>query len=432
MLKRKITDKLLEWKSQKKNECLMVKGARQIGKTYTIRHFGKENYKSYIEINFEENPNYKEIFDGSLEVNELIQKISLLIPNVEFIENDTLIFFDEIQSCPQARTSLKFWALDNRYDVIGSGSLLGINYKEVSSFPVGYERQIEMHSLDFEEFLWGLGISDDVISNLKTYFEKPSQIPESIHSSMTTYLRKYMIVGGMPAVVNKYLETNNFNEVHSQQQMILNEYLNDIAKYAPTSDKPKARNCYLSIPQQLAKENTKFQFSVVEKKGTSRKYANSLDWLRDANLIRYCYNVSLPEFPLAAYIKTDQFRIYVNDIGLLISMYGYEMKNAIFTDSLKGHAKGGIYENLMADFLLKKDYPLIHYNSSNGSQEIEFFIEQNSKIVPIEVKSKQGSTTSLNKILENEDVEKGYKFTNTNAGIDGKKITLPLYLAMFL
>ena len=432
MLKRKITDKLLEWKSQKKNECLMVKGARQIGKTYTIRHFGKENYKSYIEINFEENPNYKEIFDGSLEVNELIQKISLLIPNVEFIENDTLIFFDEIQSCPQARTSLKFWALDNRYDVIGSGSLLGINYKEVSSFPVGYERQIEMHSLDFEEFLWGLGISDDVISNLKTYFEKPSQIPESIHNSMTTYLRKYMIVGGMPAVVNKFLETNNFNDVHSQQQMILNEYLNDIAKYAPTSDKPKARNCYLSIPQQLAKENTKFQFSVVEKKGTSRKYANSLEWLRDANLIRYCYNVSLPEFPLAAYIKTDQFRIYVNDIGLLISMYGYEMKNAIFTDSLKGHAKAGIYENLMADFLLKKDYPLIHYNSSNGSQEIEFFIEQNSKIVPIEVKSKQGSTTSLNKILENEDVEKGYKFTNTNAGIDGKKITLPLYLAMFL
>lgn len=432
MLKRKITDKLLEWKSQKKNECLMVKGARQIGKTYTIRHFGKENYKSYIEINFEENPNYKEIFDGSLEINELIQKISLLIPNVEFIENNTLIFFDEIQSCPQARTSLKFWALDDRYDVIGSGSLLGINYKEVSSFPVGYERQIEMHSLDFEEFLWGLGISDDVISNLKTYFDKPSQIPESIHNSMTTYLRKYMIVGGMPAVVNKYLETNNFNDVHSQQQMILNEYLNDIAKYAPTSDKPKARNCYLSIPQQLAKENTKFQFSVVEKKGTSRKYANSLDWLRDANLIRYCYNVSLPEFPLAAYIKTDQFRIYVNDIGLLISMYGYEMKNAIFTDSLKGHAKGGIYENLMADFLLKKDYPLIHYNSSNGSQEIEFFIEQNSKIVPIEVKSKQGSTTSLNKILENEDIEKGYKFTNTNAGIDGKKITLPLYLAMFL
>lgn len=432
MLKRKITDKLLEWKSQKKNECLMVKGARQIGKTYTIRHFGKENYKSYIEINFEENPNYKEIFDGSLEVNELIQKISLLIPNVEFIENETLIFFDEIQSCPQARTSLKFWALDNRYDVIGSGSLLGINYKEVSSFPVGYERQIEMHSLDFEEFLWALGISENVISNLKTYFDNPTKIPESIHSSMTTYLRKYMIVGGMPAVVNKYLETNNFNDVHSQQQMILNEYLNDIAKYAPTSDKPKARNCYLSIPQQLAKENTKFQFSVVEKKGTSRKYANSLDWLRDANLIRYCYNVSLPDFPLVAYIKQDQFRIYVNDIGLLISMYGYEMKNAIFTDSLKGHAKGGIYENLMADFLLKKDYPLIHYISNNGSQEIEFFIEQNSKIVPIEVKSKQGSTTSLNKILENEDVEKGYKFTNTNAGIDGKKITLPLYLAMFL
>ena len=432
MLKRKITDKLLKWKSEKKNECLLIKGARQIGKTFSVREFGNKNYKSFVEINFEENPEYKNIFDGSLEVNELIQKISLKIPNVKFIENNTLIFLDEIQACPKARTALKFLAQDNRYDVIASGSLLGINYKEVSSYPVGYERQLEMHSLDFEEFLWALGISETVICNLKTYFDNPTKIPSSIHDSMTTYLRKYMIVGGMPAVVDKYLETNNFNDVHNTQQMILNEYLNDIAKYAPTSDKPKARNCYLSIPQQLAKENTKFQFSVVEKNGTSRKYANCLDWLRDANLIRYCYNVSLPEFPLVAYVRTDQFRIYVNDIGLLIAMYGYEMKNAIFTDSLKGHAKGGIYENLMADFLLKKDYPLIHYISSNGREKIEFFIEQNSKIVPIEVNSKQGSTTSLNKILENEDIEKGYKFTNTNTGKDGKKITLPLYLAMFL
>ena len=287
MLKRKITERLLEWKNTKDKECLLVKGARQIGKTFIIEDFARKNYKHFVEINFEQHPEMKAIFDGSLSVPELIQRITLFMPDAEFVPHETLLFLDEIQSCPQARTSLKFWAIDNQFDVIATGSLLGINYKEVSSYPVGYERQMDMFSLDFEEFLWALGVKESLIDGLRGHFTSGEAIDSLINDKMMSYLREYMAVGGMPAVVNKFVETHNFNLVHAEQSKILADYMNDIAKYAPTADKPKARNCYLSIPSQLAKENTKFQYSVVEKKGTARKFANSLDWLRDANLIAF-------------------------------------------------------------------------------------------------------------------------------------------------
>lgn len=432
MLKRKITSRLLEWKNTKDKECLLVKGARQIGKTYIIEDFGRNNYKHFIPINFEQDPEMKTIFDGNLSVPELIKRITLFIPDAEFVPHETLLFLDEIQSCPQARTSLKFWAIDNQYDVIATGSLLGINYKDISSYPVGYERQIDMHSLDFEEFLWALGIKENLIDDLRENFVSGKPVDSVINDKMMSYLREYMAVGGMPAVVNKYIETNNFNLVHAEQTKILADYMNDIAKYAPAADKPKARNCYLSIPSQLAKENTKFQYSVVEKKGTARKFVNSLDWLRDANLIAFCHNVSVVEFPLAAYVKPEQFRIYVNDIGLLVAMYGFEMKRAVVENTLDTYAKGGIYENLMADFLLKKDIPLYYYCKENNSVEIEFLMEHNAKPVPIEVKSKRGATASLNIVLGKPNIEMGYKFGASNVGIDGKKKTLPLYMAMFL
>ena len=432
MLKRKITDRLFEWKTTKDKECLLVKGSRQIGKTFIIEDFARKHYNHFVEINFEQHPEMKAVFDGSLSVPELIQRITLFMPDAEFVPHETLLFLDEIQSCPQARTSLKFWAIDNQYDVMATGSLLGINYKEVSSYPVGYERQIDMFSLDFEEFLWALGVKENLIGGLREHFMSGEAIDTVIHERMMAYLREYMAVGGMPAVVNKFVETHNFNLVHAEQSMILADYMNDIAKYAPTADKPKARNCYLSIPSQLSKENTKFQYSVVEKKGTARKFANSLDWLRDANLIAFCHNVSTIEFPLAAYAKEDQFRIYVTDIGLLVAMYGFEMKRAIVDDTLAGPAKGGIYENLMADFLLKKGLPLYYYCKENNSVEVEFLIERDAKPVPIEVKAKRGTTTSLNIVLNKPNIEIGYKFGAGNVGIEGKKITLPLFMAMFI
>ena len=432
MLRRKFYSYLTEWKSSKKNECLLVKGARQIGKSFIIREFGKANYEQYIEINFEESPEVKAAFEGNLSVDELIRKISLFKEGVSFNPGKTLLFFDEIQSCPQARSSLKFWAQDGRFDIIASGSLLGLNYREVSSFPVGYERQVEMHSLDFEEFLWAKGIGEDVIADLKNHFDEFIPVEKSINEKMQQILREYMVVGGMPAVVNSFLETNNYNEVHKTQMMILDAYLNDIAKYAPTRDKPKARNCYLSIPRQLAKENTKFQYGIVENGGTARKYANSLDWLRDSNIVRYCFNVVPPQFPLAAYVRQEQFRIYTNDIGLLIAMFGYEMKAAIVNDTLTGPVKGGIYENLIADFLLKKDIPLHYFKRDDSSSEVEFLLEKNSAVVPIEVKSHKGETSSLDALLKKDEIEKGYKIMNGNVGEVGKKITIPHYMALFL
>lgn len=432
MLKRKITDYLMQWKATKQKECLLVRGARQIGKTYIIEDFAKNNYDHFVEINFEQQPALKSAFDGELSVPEMIKRITMHIPAARFVPGKTLVFLDEIQSCPQARTSLKFWAIDNQYDVIASGSLLGVNYKAVSSFPVGYERQVDMYSLDFEEFLWTVGFAADVVESLREYFVNRTKIDESIHAKMMEYLREYMVVGGMPEVVNKFVETHNYGIVHDEQKKILSAYLSDIAKYAEPADRTKARSCFLSMPRQLAKENTKFQYSVVEHNGTARKFANAVDWLRDAGIVAYCYNLSTLQFPLTAYVRDGQFRLYMTDIGLLVAMYGFEMKAALIEDTLAGPAKGGIYENLFADILCKKHLPLYYYKKDDSSVEIEFVLTSGISPLPIEVKSKNGRTQSLNTVLTWQGINLGYKFCNFNVGIDGNKISMPIYLAMFL
>ena len=432
MLKRKFYNILSEWKKTKNQSCLLVKGARQIGKTYIIDVFGKENYQSYKYINFIETPNAKDIFNGELTAEEIYKRMTLIYPDIEFIENDTLLFLDEIQECPNARTALKFLALDNRYDVICSGSLLGISYREVKSIPVGYETQIEMYSLDFEEYLWAVGYDEKSISILKEYFDKKEKIPESVHETMMKHLREYIVVGGMPAVVNRFVAEKHFGVVQQEQERILDSYFDDISKYATNTEKPKVKNCYLSIPKQLAKENKKFQFSVVEKKATARKYENSIEWLRDANLVKLCYNVSTPEFPLAAYEKENFYKLYLSDIGLLVALYGFDMKKAIIDDTLGGNAKGGIYENLVADILVKSGHKLNYYCTDNGSIEVEFLISDKSQIVPIEVKSSNGSTHSLNELLKRKEIPYGYKLISGNMGVNDKKIVMPLYMAMFI
>lgn len=432
MLKRKFYDKLIEWKNKKSHTCLLVKGARQIGKTFIIDLFGRENYQSYIYINFIEMPQTKDIFNGELSADEIYKRLTLVMPDVVYIENDTLIFLDEIQECPNARTALKFLALDGRFDVIASGSLLGISYKEVSSIPVGYEEPVEMYSLDFEEFLWAVGYDEEKISVLREYFDKKETVPESVHNKMMSLLREYITIGGMPAVVNRFIETQHFGEVQTIQQMILDSYFDDISKYASNTEKPKVKNAYLSIPKQLAKENKKFQFSVVEKKATARKYENSVEWLRDASLVRMCYNVAAPDFPLTAYEKDNQYKLYTSDIGLLVAMYGFDMKKAVIDNTLKGNVKGGIYENLILDMMSKRCYKLNYYRTDNGSTEIEFLMTKDAQVIPIEVKAGNGSTISLNTLLEKEDIPYGYKLISGNVGVNGKKIVLPLYMAMFI
>ena len=432
MLKRKIYDRLLDWKETKSKECLLVKGARQVGKTFIIEHFGKENYNSYIYINFYKNPEHKEIFDGSLEAEEIYKRISLYLDHVRFIEHDTLIFLDEIQDCPNARTALKFLAIDDRYDVIASGSLLGLHYKEMASIPVGYERTMEMFSLDFEEFLWATGKTEQSVSALKEYYDSKTKVPEMLHTQFIGLLREYMVVGGMPEVINVFLKTNNYQDAYATQKKIMESYREDIKHYATPSVRQKISDCYNSIPRQLAKEYTKFQYKVVSKDGSARRYENCLNWLVDAGMIKMCVNVSTPMFPLIAYEKPEQFKVYVTDIGLLTSLYGYDTQVQLMKDTLRGPAKGGIYENLVFDMLIKRGFDLNYYKNDRNTQEIEFLYADDGQVIPIEVKSKNGATISLNNYIAEYEPPFAYKLISGNVGVLDKKITLPLYMAMFI
>ena len=433
MLRRKIYDKLLAWKKRTgKKDAILLRGVRQCGKTYIVREFGKREYKNFIEINFIERPDMQAVFSGNLDVDNMVQQIKLSMPGCQFIPGETLLFLDEIQDAPNARTSLKFWTQDGRFDCIASGSLLGIDYKNEVSIPVGYEQHLIMRTLDFEEFLWALGVEENLKEMLAPYVDGTKRVPEAMHNSLNKYLQEYMVVGGLPEVVDTYIATKDFYQVHLLQEKILRDYQDDIAKYALNQDKIKAKQCFLSIPRQLSKENHKFQYSVVEKKATARKFTSSLDWLHNAGLIDFAYNVNSPWFPLKAYVKEDQFRVYLCDIGLLVAMYGYQMKIALLSDALEGPAKGGIYESLVADILAKRGEELYYYKKEDSTLEIEFIIERDCKLVPVEVKARKGSTRSLNELLKMDNIERGYKLTAQNTGVVEKKITLPLYMAAII
>lgn len=433
MLRRKIYDKLLAWKNNKgKKDAILLRGVRQCGKTYIVREFGKREYKNFIEINFIERPDMQAVFSGNLDVDNMVQQIKLSMPGCQFIPDETLLFLDEIQDVPNARTSLKFWTQDGRFDCIASGSLLGRDYKNEVSIPVGYERQLIMRTLDFEEFIWALGAEVNLKEMLAPYVDGAKRVPEAMHNSLNKYLQEYMVVGGLPEVVDTYIATKDFYQVHLLQEKILRDYQDDIAKYALNQDKIKAKQCFLSIPRQLSKENHKFQYSVVEKKATARKFTSSLDWLHNAGLIDFAYNVNSPWFPLKAHVKEDQFRVYLCDIGLLVAMYGYQLKIALLSDALEGPAKGGIYESLVADILAKRGEELSYYKKEDSTLEIEFILERDCKLVPVEVKARKGSTRSLNELLKMDNIERGYKLTAQNTGVVEKKITLPLYMAAII
>lgn len=433
MLRRKIYDKLLAWKNNKgKKDAILLRGVRQCGKTYIVREFGKREYKNFIEINFIERPDMQAVFSGNLDVDNMVQQIKLSMPGCQFIPGETLLFLDEIQDVPNARTSLKFWTQDGRFDCIASGSLLGMDYKNEVSIPVGYEQQLIMRTLDFEEFIWALGAEVNLKEMLAPYVDGAKRVPEAMHNSLNKYLQEYMVVGGLPEVVDTYIATKDFYQVHLLQEKILRDYQDDIAKYALNQDKIKAKQCFLSIPRQLSKENHKFQYSVVEKKATARKFTSSLDWLHNAGLIDFAYNVNSPWFPLKAHVKEDRFRVYLCDIGLLVAMYGYQLKIALLSDALEGPAKGGIYESLVADILAKRGEELYYYKKEDSTLEIEFILERDCKLVPVEVKARKGSTRSLNELLKMDNIERGYKLTAQNTGVVEKKITLPLYMAAII
>ncbi len=433
MLKRKMLDVLRAWRRSKSRECLMIKGARQVGKSYIVEAFGVE-YENFVKLDFIELPEAKQAFEGNLSADELFSRISLLLPEARFIPGKTLLFLDEIQACPQARTALKYLAIDDSIDVIASGSLLGIAYREnATSVPVGYERQVEMRPLDFEEYLWARGYTDDAVATLRGYFDRIEPVPAAVNERMMTLLREYLVVGGMPAIVEAFVDAGgNFGVAHEEQQTLLAAYEDDIARYASAPERVKATACYRSLPRQLAKENTKFQYATVEKRGNARKFEGSVDWLEGARMVLRCRSVSTPQFPLLAYEQDGRFRLYANDTGLLLGMHEFPMKAAVVNNTLAGPMKGGLYENLVACMLAARNIPLRYWMSQNGAQEIEFLVDKDASVVPIEVKAGRGASASLNAILAREDVVEGYKLIDGNVGKAGKKVTLPLYMAMFL
>lgn len=431
MLRRKIEKQLLEWKNNSKKVCLLVNGARQVGKTYIIDKFARENYQYYTYINFIENLEYKEIFEGNLNVDNLIKQISIRVEGAQLEPYKTIIFLDEIQMCPNARTALKFFAIDKRFDVIASGSLLGIKYKEVVSFPVGYVEYLNMYSLDFEEFLWASGISDASVNDLREYYNTQQTVPMAIHKRMMELFREYIIVGGMPKVVSEFIDTKDFSKVLRLQRAILAGYKEDIAKYADGSEKVKARACFDSIPKQLAKAYKKFQYSVVEHKSTAKKYADSIKWLEDAGIVNVCYNLSCIELPLEGNAKSDCFKVYMADTGLLMAMLEDGAQEDIIDGNL-GIYKGAIYENIIADIFTKSGKKLYYYER-DSKLEIDFVIRYRRKAVPVEVKSADNTKAkSLASLLDNDLISLAIKLSSKNLGSTDTILSYPLYLSFLL
>ena len=435
MLKRKATAFIKSWADTKEKKCLVVQGARQTGKTYIIERFAEENYEELVEINFKQMISAVDIFAGDLTVENLVMAMRFRFPEKKIIPGKTLIFLDEIQECQEAITSLKFWAIDNRFDVIASGSLLGIDYKRASSYPVGYVDYMRMYGLDFEEFLWGMGIAEDMIDNLRRYMASKTVIPQAINSSMMNYYRQYIATGGMPEVVQKYIDTRDFREVDRLQRSLLQGYQYDIAHYATAEEKVKAEKCYLSVAKQLLdKENHKFQYKEVEHGGRAQKYYSSIEWLLRADMVHLSRLVTDVRFDLDDYSRDDFFRAYTTDLSLLMAMKDFSLKQHIVENTLAGSTKGGIFECAIADALFKKGYRLYFYKNETTKREIDVIIQQDGKVIPIEVKSGNTRANSLKALLKNnKDIPYGYKFVDGNTGVseDGI-ITLPLYMIAFI
>lgn len=365
--------------------------------------------------------------------------MSANLRGIRFIPGNTLIFLDEIQSCGNARTAIKFLAEDGRFDVIEAGSLLGLSYaengdadaEEPASIPVGYEEYITMHSLDFEEFLWALGYTGENISVMREYYEKADTIPEHINRKYEELFREFMVVGGMPEVVAEYAQNLDFNRVDAIQQNILESYRTDIAKHAKGAEKIKARACYDAVSRKLARELKKFQYSTVEKGQTSKKYGNSIKWLEDSSMVNLCCNIQEPCIPLAANSKPEQFKLYLNDTGLLCATYGFETKLEILNGTLKGNAKGGIYENVISECLIKNGHKLYYYKPDDN-HELEFLLEKDGDVVPVEVKSGNTASVSLNNFIKDHAPAIAFKIIEGGIGISGCKKSIPHYMAMFL
>lgn len=435
-LKRKVDAYLTAWINNPDKKPLIIKGARQIGKTRSIEWFAGQNYTNIISINFVEQKKYRDIFNDGFEIDVILKNISLLNPEFKFIPGETLFFFDELQACPNCATSLKFFKLDARFDVICSGSLMGISYKEIESNSVGYKEDYEMHSMDFEEFLWANGYSDDFISDLYHSMIEIKPISTLQMDVLMGLFRDYVTLGGMPEVVNMYIKNKNFSGTLGLQKQLLKDYEEDITKYVDGLDKAKVKAVYNHISTFLAKENKRFQITKIGKNARNRDYIGCVEWLADAGVVNVCYCMNQPELPLKGNYDPKLYKIYFKDTGLLIASLDEEAQEDLRANKNLGTYKGAIYENIVGDMLVKQGYKLFYYNSDKPSLEMDFFIRDSDSLIPIEVKASDGATASLNKLLNDNDrypdVKYGIKLGYKNIGFNGKFYTFPYFLTFLL
>ena len=443
MLKRKIENVLLEWKEDSERKPMVIKGIRQCGKTYSVLRFAQSHYRHSVYVNFVEEPDLKLAFYGSKTVDNIVMNLSTMIEGAAFVPGKTCLILDELQECPEARTALKFFKTDGRYDVICTGSLLGVKgygakskSKEAdkgTSVPVGYETIVEMYPLDFEEFLWANGIPQEVIALLKNALETETPVPEAIHKRMSDLLLQYAVVGGMPEAVNVFLATHDIGRVVRVQRGIVDEYKDDMVKYAAEEDQSRIRECFESIPKQLSKENKKFQYSVVKKGGRASKYMGSLQWIEDAGIIKRCYNLTTTELPLDGSAIDDVFKVYMRDNGLFLSMLEFGVQADVLQGNLLGY-KGAIFENLMADFLSKMGRNLYYFHKDSGL-EVGFVMRYKGQCTLVEVKATTGNIKSTKTILKHPEVyhvSNAIKLGNYNVGRNGQVLTIPFYMAFLL
>ncbi len=438
MLKRKIDKFLIDWKNRLDKKPLIVKGARQVGKTMSILHFARHHYKHVVDINFVLQNQYQRIFEDGYDVNRIIKNITLLNPGFEIVPGETLFFFDELQACPDCATSLKSFRLDGRYDVICSGSLMGVHYQQIESNSVGYKEDVVMHSMDFEEFLWACGYDESLTEELFAHMIEVRPLSTLMMARLTELFRQYMVLGGMPEVVNTFVTQQHYGGTLSLQRQLLLDYEEDITKYAVGFEKAKVLAVYRHISTFLAQENKRFQVTKITHSARNRQYLGAVEWLDNAGIVNVCYCLHELCLPLKGNYDPKRYKLYYRDTGLLIASLDEEAQEDLRKNQNFATYKGAIYENIVADMLAKQGYNLYYYRNDKASIEMDFFVRSANHLWPVEVKASNTATASLNKLTDpalhrhKTDIRYGIKLCKSNIGFNGKFYTFPYFLTFLL
>lgn len=434
-LRRKVDDFLSSWKADPERKPLIIKGSRQIGKTESILHFAAANYESIIEINFIRDEKYKGIIADGYEPASIIKNISLIDPTKKFIPGKTLLFFDELTEFPEIATALKFFCIDKRFDVICSGSMLGVNYKKIESNSVGYKKDYEMFSMDFEEFLWAKGYGEDTVLSMLSHMKELNPFRALEFDIFQSLFLEFNILGGMPAVVSEYIRTNTFEGSLDTQKQLIADYKEDIRKYASGIDQTRITNVFNRVAPQLARENKKFQVSKVASGARFRDYRGCAEWLADAGMVNICYCMEFPELPLGGNYDPDTFKLYFADTGLLVSMLDEESQEDLRANKNLGVYKGALYENMVGEALIKQGYKLFYYKRDDSTLEMDFFVRSKYSLIPIEVKAKDGRAKSMRTLIASDhypDIRYGFKLSSKNIGHEDRIYTFPYFCAFLL